>query len=67
MSSVPIVIKPTSGGDKFTVEISLDADVAEFKEEVGKHCTIPAAEQRLIYKGQVLKDERTLQSYGEAC
>lgn len=28
---------------------------------------VPAAEQRLIYKGKVLKDEQTLKFYGTFC
>lgn len=32
--------------------------------QVAEKCSIVAAEQRLIYKGQVLKDERDIKSYG---
>jgi ubiquilin len=55
-----IIIKPTAGGAKFTVEINPSMTVGELKEEVSKVNNVPAAEQRLIYKGQVLKDERTV-------
>lgn len=66
MSKIPIVVKPTTGGDKFTVEVDLDISVLELKEEVSKQSSIPAAEQRLIYKGQVLKDDRVLRTYGRS-
>ena len=65
MSSIKIHVKPTAGGDKFSVEIETSASVRELKEAVAGKCTISADEQRLIYKGQVLKDERTVDSYGE--
>ena len=60
-----LVVKPTAGGDKFTVQdLQVSQTVAELKAEVAKKSSIPAEQQRLIYKGQVLKDERTLDSYG---
>ena len=65
-SSLNIVIKPTAGGSKFTVQIEPSYSIAELKEEVAKHCGYPGAEQRLIYKGQILKDELTVASYGTA-
>ncbi|KAK9820265.1 hypothetical protein WJX72_008285 [[Myrmecia] bisecta] len=64
MSQITVSIKPTSGGDKFSVQAETTGTVLELKDEVAKHVDIPAAEQRLIYKGQVLKDERDLASYG---
>lgn len=60
-----LFIKPTSGGEKISVEVEKSTTVAELKEAIGTTASIPAAEQRLIYKGQVLKDERTVESYGE--
>jgi ubiquilin len=56
----------TTAGKKFSFEIALDASVAQCKEALVAHTDVPAALQRLIYKGKVLKDDQTLQSYG-AC
>ena len=66
MASFKIKIKPTSGGANISVETSSDKTIAELKDAVSAEASIPAAEQRLIYKGQVLKNERTVDSYGEA-
>lgn len=54
-----------ANGSKFTVRADLDATVGAFKEVVAGSCDVPAAQQRLIYKGRILKDEQTLESYGE--
>ncbi|XP_020216245.1 ubiquitin domain-containing protein DSK2b isoform X1 [Cajanus cajan] len=53
-----------SNGSKFSVQITLDSTVASFKDIVARNCDIPADQQRLIYKGRILKDDQTLQSYG---
>ncbi|PNY06694.1 ubiquilin [Trifolium pratense] len=53
-----------SNGSKFSVQISLDSTVSSFKDVVAQNCDIPADQQRLIYKGRILKDDQTLQSYG---
>lgn len=65
MSKFQIKIKPTSGGANITVETSSEKTIAELKEAVASEASIPAGEQRLIYKGQVLKNERSVESYGE--
>lgn len=68
MASFVLVVKPTTGGDKFSVDVTSSMTVVELKEQVQTKTDIPSAEQRLIYKGQVLKDERTVDSYGRvAC
>lgn len=66
MSKFAVAVKPTQGGERFTVEVSNDSSISEFKDEVRKAREIPTAEQRIIYKGQVLKDERSVGSYGES-
>lgn len=53
-----------SNGSKFSVQISLDSTVGLFKELVARNCDIPTDQQRLIYKGRILKDDQILQSYG---
>lgn len=53
-----------SSGSKFTVEADLASTVAVFKILVAEKCDIPAEQQRLIYKGRILKDDNSLQSYG---
>lgn len=53
-----------SNGSKFSVQISIDATVGSFKDVIAQNCDIPADQQRLIYKGRILKDDQTLTSYG---
>jgi len=47
----------------YTVEIALTSTVQQIKEEIEKQTAIPVADQRLIYSGQVMANERTLESY----
>ncbi|XP_075476343.1 ubiquitin domain-containing protein DSK2b-like [Primulina tabacum] len=53
-----------SNGSKFSVRTSLQSTVAEFKGLLAQNCDIPAEQQRLIYKGRILKDDQTLMSFG---
>ena len=62
---VKLSVKPTAGGQKIEVEADPSSSVLELKELLAPTCNIPAAEQRLVWKGQILKDERTVDSYGE--
>ena len=60
---IDLVIKP-SKGDNVDVRFAPAKTVADFKKAVAEKCGIPAEEQRLIFKGQLLKDDNTLESYG---
>lgn len=60
MSEINVNIK-CSNSDKADVQIELSATV--LKEKAGEALYVPASRQRLIYKGRVLKDESTLESY----
>ncbi|CAA0836798.1 Ubiquitin domain-containing protein DSK2b [Striga hermonthica] len=51
-------------GSKFVVQMNLNAVVEAFKSIIAQHCEIPARQQRLIYRGRILRDDRTLHSYG---
>ncbi|XP_078441855.1 ubiquitin domain-containing protein DSK2a-like [Wolffia australiana] len=53
-----------SNGAKFSVQVPLDSTVGFFKGVVAEKSDVPAEQQRLIYKGRILKDEQTLASYG---
>ncbi|KAI8536836.1 hypothetical protein RHMOL_Rhmol10G0287100 [Rhododendron molle] len=53
-----------SNGSKFSVQIGLESSVGSFKSVLSQNCDIPAEQQRLIYKGRILKDDQTLDSYG---
>ena len=62
-----VKVKPTAGGDMLEVELEKTATIAEAKAEVLK-LRADFQDVRLIYRGQILKDERTVESYGEcAC
>ncbi|KAM7510845.1 hypothetical protein LguiB_009720 [Lonicera macranthoides] len=54
-----------SNGSKFSVQIRLESTVGSFKSVLAQNCDIPAEQQRLIYKGRILKDDQSLESYGE--
>ncbi|CAI0469160.1 unnamed protein product [Linum tenue] len=53
-----------SNGTKFTVRTSLESTVQAFKLLLAQNCDVAAEQQRLIYKGRILKDDQTLVSYG---
>ena len=53
-----------SNGSKFTVRTSLEATVEAFKDVLAQNCDVTADQQRLIYKGRILKNDQTLASYG---
>ncbi|KAK8956102.1 Ubiquitin-like protein-NEDD8-like protein RUB3 [Platanthera guangdongensis] len=53
-----------SNGSKFSIQTALNATVGSFKCLLSEKCDVPADQQRLIYKGRILKDEKTLESYG---
>ncbi|RRT79236.1 hypothetical protein B296_00022837 [Ensete ventricosum] len=54
-----------SNGSKFSVQITLDSTVGAFKAALVEKYAVPAEQQRLIYKGRILKDEHTLESYAK--
>jgi ubiquilin len=62
MSELSLTIK-CSNADKATVAIESTATVLELKEKIAGVLSAPVAQQRLIYKGRVLKDDLTLESY----
>ncbi|KAJ6836109.1 uncharacterized protein M6B38_267385 [Iris pallida] len=53
-----------SNGTKFSIEAELESTIAGFKAQLAARCEIPVEQQRLIYKGRILKDDQSLASYG---
>ncbi|XP_073118478.1 ubiquitin domain-containing protein DSK2b-like isoform X2 [Henckelia pumila] len=53
-----------SNGTKFSVRTNLQSTVGDFKAVLAQNCDVPAEQQRLIYKGRILKDDQTLITYG---
>ncbi|KAK9052087.1 hypothetical protein SSX86_028715 [Deinandra increscens subsp. villosa] len=53
-----------SNGNKFSVRATLRSTILAFKDLLARNCDVPANQQRLIYKGRILKDDQTLDSYG---
>ncbi|KAI3921984.1 hypothetical protein MKX01_005673 [Papaver californicum] len=53
-----------SNGTKFSVKTGLQSLVSSFKAVLAQNCDVPVEQQRLIYKGRILKDDQTLDSYG---
>lgn len=60
-----INIKCTNN-EKFSVSIDASSTILQLKEAVETTSSVPVLQQRLIYKGHVLKDVRTIESYGKA-
>ena len=67
MAPTTVHVKATSG-TKITVSVELSLTVAELKATLSAEdkANVPANQQRLIYRGHVMKDERALESYGLA-
>lgn len=64
-TQLQVVIRPTGGNDeKFAVSIGADATVLKLKQAVADKRSITAEEQRLIYKGKILKDHMKVAEYG---
>ncbi|KAL7104109.1 hypothetical protein ACP275_08G223700 [Erythranthe tilingii] len=53
-----------ANGSEFSVHLYLDSTVEFFKSILARKCGIPIHQQRLIYRGRILKDDQTLRSYG---
>lgn len=66
--SMPLTvkIKQVTGEATFPVECEPSSTIAELKELVGRQVNAEASAIKLIYKGQILKDPQTVDSYGEA-
>ncbi len=65
--SIALQVKPSNGqGGPYRIEnVALTSTVLELKQQVAAQVSdLPASAQRLIFRGQVLRDERLLNSYG---
>jgi ubiquilin len=62
MSELTLTIKCFNADSK-TVVIESTATVLDLKHKIAESLSVPAVQQRLIYKGRVLKDESTLENY----
>ncbi|KAI5815100.1 putative ubiquitin-like protein DskB [Pyronema omphalodes] len=49
--------------NKYSLTLPLTTTIADVKAKIAEQCTIPAASQRLIYSGRVMKNEETLATY----
>jgi ubiquilin len=54
-----------STGTTFDIDVEPDWDVAQLKAALVEKSGCAVEQQRLIYKGRILKDEATLESYGQ--
>ena len=60
---MPLFNIKCNNGTTVSVEAELTCKVLDFKELISAKVDVPAAQQRLIYSGKVLKDPETLESY----
>jgi hypothetical protein len=63
MAELTIQVKASSS-TTYTIKVPTNATVLDAKEAIQAQSNTPAANLRLIYSGQVLANERTLESYG---
>ncbi|XP_048598235.1 ubiquitin receptor RAD23c-like [Brassica napus] len=52
----------TLKGDRFEIQVNLEDSVADVKKNIETVMRVTAAEQMLIHKGKVLKDETTMEA-----
>ncbi|XP_071725401.1 ubiquitin domain-containing protein DSK2b-like [Rutidosis leptorrhynchoides] len=63
-TTTTLYVRCPSNGTKFAVEARLEATVKSLKSVIEDKCEIPSWEQSLIFRGRVLKNKQSLQSYG---
>lgn len=61
---VQLKIKQVTGQDTFPVQVDLEGTVADLKAAVAAAAECETGALRLIYRGQILKDDKSLASYG---
>jgi ubiquilin len=62
MTEIIIHIK-CSNSDKAEIHIDNSNTILNLKEQIADSLKVPSTQQRLIYKGRVLKDDLTIASY----
>eukprot|EP01133_Synstelium_polycarpum_P010251 gene10251-11953_t len=62
MAEININVKKLDG-NVFALKVTLDTEVPALKEQLTTLSNIPATQQRLIYKGKVLQDNKDLAFY----
>jgi len=63
MNMINVIVK-FSNGTSSTFEASLKSSVFDFKMLIAQQVDIPAEQQRLVYRGQIMKDSEILENYG---
>lgn len=63
MSAVTLHVK-ASTSTSYSLSLPLSSTVQNAKEALERVSGVPPSSQRLIYSGQVMANERTLESYG---
>lgn len=61
---MPILVKLTDGSEHSIEVDDFTLTVFQFKQECEKVISFPAMEQRVVFRGKILKDAETLQSCG---
>eukprot|EP00127_Corallochytrium_limacisporum_P003828 Clim_evm42s153 gene=Clim_evmTU42s153 len=64
MSEISVTIQYAAKQKKFPVTFDPEVSVRDLKEKLAGESDIPADQQRLIYSGQILKDEKKVSEYG---
>jgi ubiquilin len=60
---IALTVKVVGKGQDLKVSIEPSASVAELKRKVEEVSEVPLKEQRLIFQGKMLKDDKTLDVY----
>lgn len=63
MTEISITAKTTKG-QTYSVTISDESTISDLKKALESPSETPADQQRLIYSGHVLKDDKTIKDYG---
>lgn len=62
MDPITVIVK-ISSGSQYSIQVSEDATIAELKKLLVPQVQTPEEQQRLIYSGHILANEKTLKDY----